>query len=293
MTSWFWPVRDGNSKRSSSPSCKNSLPPGGFGSALRKQELCVTRKALTSSAVSSSDCHRRSSWCDRVDLRFGSTSTPCQNCSATTLSRSATQIQKANAIIRGFCNHYRTDHSSAVFRWLTNWTLRSFCKWVGRRSGKMTPGKAYRKLTRVNGQKFTMPTAYTPTGKMVTLLSHSRFHRLRFQQVKGMNSPLDPRLAEYWEKRRTQALFRRAIADARKRRMYLLKRQNYRCAITGLPFEETSEIVHPPNCRPTSWWERRLEQSVSRPQMGATQLWARCKGDRTLASLKDVPFSGL
>lgn len=26
------------------------------------------------------------------------------------------QIQKANAIIRGFCNHYRTDHSSAVFR---------------------------------------------------------------------------------------------------------------------------------------------------------------------------------
>ncbi|MCA9095779.1 MAG: hypothetical protein KDA68_20005, partial [Planctomycetaceae bacterium] len=39
------------------------------------------------------------------------------------------QIQKANAIIRGFCNHYRTDHSSAVFRWLTNWTLWSFCKW--------------------------------------------------------------------------------------------------------------------------------------------------------------------
>lgn len=29
------------------------------------------------------------------------------------------QIQKANAIIRGFCNHYRTDHSSKVFRWLT------------------------------------------------------------------------------------------------------------------------------------------------------------------------------
>ncbi len=49
-----------------------------------------------------------------------------------------TQIQKANAIIRGFCNHYRSDHSSNVFRWLTNWTLRSFCKWVSRRSGKMT-----------------------------------------------------------------------------------------------------------------------------------------------------------
>ena len=123
------------------------------------------------------------------------------------------QIQKANAIIRGFCNHYRTDHSSKVFRWLTNWTLRTFCKWVGRRSSKMTAGKAYHRLTRVNGQKFTMPTAYTPEGKMVSLLSHARFHRLRFQQVKGSNSPLDPRLHEYWEDRRTNALLRRADAD--------------------------------------------------------------------------------
>ena len=88
-----------------------------------------------------------------------------------------------------------------------------------------------------------MPTAYTPAGKLVSLLSHSRFHRLRFQQVKGTNSPLDPRLTEYWEDRRVQALFRRALADARKRRTYLLKRQNYRCAITGMPLEDTSEIV--------------------------------------------------
>ncbi|HEY3963916.1 MAG TPA: reverse transcriptase domain-containing protein [Planctomycetaceae bacterium] len=51
------------------------------------------------------------------------------------------QIQKANPIIRGFCNHYRTDHSSKAFRWLTNWTLRTFCKWVGRRSSKMTASK--------------------------------------------------------------------------------------------------------------------------------------------------------
>ena len=80
------------------------------------------------------------------------------------------QIQEANAIIRGFCNHYHTDHSSAVFRRLNHWTMWSFCKWVGRRSGKMTTANAYRKLTRVNGQKFTMPTAYTPAGKLVTLL---------------------------------------------------------------------------------------------------------------------------
>jgi len=203
------------------------------------------------------------------------------------------QIQKANAIIRGFCNHYRTDHSSIVFRWLNNWTFRSFCKWVSRRGGKMTFAKAYRKLTRVNGQKFTMPTAYTPAGRMVTLLSHSRFHRLRFQQVQGANSPLDPRLTEYWRTRREQALFRRAIADARKRWTYLLKRQHYRCAITGLPLEDTAEIV--------------VHHIVARQDGGhddwsnlclvlkwaQTNLQDRQRRDQTLASLKAVPFSGL
>lgn len=203
------------------------------------------------------------------------------------------QIQKANAIIRGFCNHYRTDHSSVVFRWLNHWTLRSFCKWVARRSGKMTAAKAYHRLTRVNGQKFTMPTAYTPGGRMVTLLTHSRFHRLRFQQVKGMNSPLDPRLADYWENRRTQALFRRAIADARKLRISLLKRQNYRCAITGLPLEETSEIVHHQIVARQAGGHDDWSNLCLVHQWAQTQLWARYNGDRTMASLKDVPFSGL
>jgi len=157
----------------------------------------------------------------------------------------------------------------------------------------MTAGKAYRKLTRVNGQKFTMPTAYTPAGKMVTLLSHSRFHRLRFQQVKGMNSPLDPRLADYWENRRTQALFRRAIADARKLRTYLLKRQNYRCAITGVAFDDTSEIVHHHIVARQAGGNNDWSNLCLVHKWAQTQLRTRNKGDQRLASLKDVPFSGL
>ncbi len=203
------------------------------------------------------------------------------------------QIQKANAIIRGFCNHYRTDHSSAVFRRLNHWTMWSFCKWVGRRSGKMTTAKAYRKLTLVNGQKFTMPTAYTPAGKLVTLLSHSRFHRLRFQQVQGANSPLDPRLAPYWEKRREQALFRRAMAEVRKRKMHLLKRQHYRCAITGLPLEDTSDDRDPPDCRSTSGGHDDWSNLCLVLKWAQANLSDRYRGDLTLASLKDVPFSGL
>jgi RNA-directed DNA polymerase len=203
------------------------------------------------------------------------------------------QIQRANAIIRGFCNHYRTDHSVAVFRWLTNWTLRSFCKQVGRRSGKMTAAKAYRRLTRVDGQKFTMPTAYTPTGKRVTILPHYRFYQLRFTAVKGTNSPLDPRLAEYWAQRRRQTLFRRAIADTSKRRTHLLTRQDYRCAITGMPLEEASEIVMHRIVAHSGGGNDDWSNLCLVHRWAQAQLWSRYKGNRSLASLKDVPFSGL
>ena len=203
------------------------------------------------------------------------------------------QIQRANAIIRGFCNHYRTDHSGAVFVKLTNWTLRSFCKWVGRRSGKMTAAKAYRNLTLVNGQKYSMPTAYTPAGKLVTVLPHYRFHRVRYCQVKDTHSPLDPRLAEYWGHRRKQTLFRRGVADASKRRTYLLTRQNYRCAITGMPLDETSEIVtHHIAARAAGGTDDWSNLCLVH-HWALVQLWARHKADHTMASLKDVPFSGI
>jgi RNA-directed DNA polymerase len=203
------------------------------------------------------------------------------------------QIQKANTIIRGFCDHYRADHSSRVFRRLTLWTLRAFCKWVSRRSQKMTAAKAYRRLTRVNGQKFTMPTAYTPAGKMVSLLAHSRFHRLRFQQVKGTNSPFDPRLEEYWEERRTRALYRRALSDARKLQRHLLQRQGYRCAITGLPLEDLTQVeTHHITAKCVGgnddWCNLCLVL-----RWAHTALHARHGGDYSKASPKDVPFSGI
>jgi RNA-directed DNA polymerase len=203
------------------------------------------------------------------------------------------QIQKANVIIRGFCNHYRSDHSGRVFQRLTYWTLRTFCKWVSRRNQKMTAAKAYRRLTRVNGQRFTMPTAYTPKGKMVTLLSHSRFHRVRFHQVKGTHSPLDPRLTAYWEERRRKSLFRRLRAEARKLQLYLLRRQQYRCAITGLPLEDLSQVeVHhiTPKCVGGNDDWRNLCLVL---HWAHVSLHARHGGDYSKASLKDVPFSGL
>jgi retron-type reverse transcriptase/5-methylcytosine-specific restriction endonuclease McrA len=203
------------------------------------------------------------------------------------------QIQKANAIIRGFCNHYRTDHSSQVFQWLTHWTLRTFCKWVSRRNGKLTVAQARRRLTRINGQRFTMPTAYTPQGKLVSLLAHERFHRLRYQQVKGTNSPLDPRLKGYWEERRIRSLFRRALADAHRLQRHLLERQNYRCAITGLPLEDLSlaEIHHiiPKHAGGNDDWNNLC--LVWR--WAHIALHAHHGGDYSQASLKDVPFSGL
>ena len=203
------------------------------------------------------------------------------------------QIQRANAIIRGFCNHFRTDHSSRTFQRLTYWTLRSFCKWMARRGGRLSAGQAYHRLTRVNGHRFSMPTAYTPEGKLITLLAHTRFHRVRHQQVKGTNSPLDPRLTDYWEERRERSLLRHLMADGNRLRRYLLRRQQNRCAITGLPIADVSEVqIH--HIIPTSvggnddWSNLCLVFPWAH-----SALHARHQGDYSRASLSDVPFSGI
>jgi retron-type reverse transcriptase len=76
------------------PSCESFSQLVVFSSALRKQELSVRRKDLTSSVVSSSDFHRPSSWCARVVLRFGNTSMHCQRSFATALSRSVSKFRR-------------------------------------------------------------------------------------------------------------------------------------------------------------------------------------------------------
>lgn len=203
------------------------------------------------------------------------------------------QIRRANTIIRGFCNHFRTDHSGRTFKRLTYWALRSFCKWMARRGGRVTAGQAYHRLTRVNGHRFSMPTAYTPEGKLVTLLAHTRFHRVRHQQVKGTNSPLDPRLEDYWEERRERSLLRRLIADSNRLRRYLMKRQQNRCAITGLPIMDVSDVVYhhiiPKQIGGNDDW-RNLCLVLP---WAHTALHAQHQGDYSRASLKDVPFSGI
>lgn len=203
------------------------------------------------------------------------------------------QIRRANAIIRGFCNHFRTDHSGRTFQRLTNWALRSFCKWAARRGGRLSAGRAYHRLTRVNGHRFSMPTAYTPEGKLVTLLAHTRFHRVRHQQVKGTNSPLDPRLAAYWEERRERSLLRRLVADGNRLRRYLMRRQQNRCAITGLPIADVSEVqIHhiiPTQVGGNDDWSNLC---LVFP-WAHSALHARHQGDYSRASLSDVPFSGI
>ena len=54
----------------------------------------------------------------------------------------------------------------------------------------MTTRNAYHRLTRVNGQKVHDAYGAHPEGKMISLLAHSRFRRVRFHKVQGTNSPL-------------------------------------------------------------------------------------------------------
>src|SRR5947208_2243032 len=47
----------------------------------------------------------------------------------------------------------------------------------------------------------------------------------------------------YWEDRRANHLLRRTYADQQPRRACLLRRQQHRCAITGLPLEDMAAIT--------------------------------------------------
>jgi 5-methylcytosine-specific restriction endonuclease McrA len=88
-------------------------------------------------------------------------------------------------------------------------------------------------------------------------------------------------------------LYRRALADARQLQRYLLRRQDYRCAITGLPLEDLALVdihhITPKRVGGNDDWGNLC--LVLR--WAHIALHARHGGDYSKASLKDVPFSGL
>ena len=88
-------------------------------------------------------------------------------------------------------------------------------------------------------------------------------------------------------------MYRRALSDARKLQQHLLRRQSYRCAITGLPLEDLSQVdVHHITAKHAGgnddWNNLCLVL-----RWAHIALHARHGGDYSKASLKDVPFSGL
>jgi hypothetical protein len=88
-------------------------------------------------------------------------------------------------------------------------------------------------------------------------------------------------------------LYRRALSDALELRRHLLERQNYRCAITGLPLEDLMQVeIHHITAKCVvgndDWCNLCLTL-----RWAHAALHARHGGDYSLASLKDVPFSGI
>ena len=83
------------------------------------------------------------------------------------------------------------------------------------------------------------------------------------------------------------------MADARKLQLHLLRRQKYRCAITGLPLEDLAQVeihhITPKHVGGNDDWDNLC--LVLR--WAHTALHAGHGGDYSRASLKDVPFSGL
>jgi RNA-directed DNA polymerase len=119
----------------------------------------------------------------------------------------AAVIEFLNPKLRGWANYHKRVNSKSTFAsvdyrlWLTVW------HWCLRRHTHDRKPKDWVKrkyFKRVNGRDWTfyaLPTIADGVRKFATLFHLSAVPIVRHVKIKGANSPDDPSLHEYWEKR--------------------------------------------------------------------------------------------
>jgi len=158
--------------------------------------------------------------------------------------------KKLNPIIKGWANYHRKFVASRTFNALDDWMYRKPLSHLRHNHPSKTltwfRKKGY--LGRLHPKR-DCNYVYGDKSKGTYLLKFSWFPIERHIKVKGTNSPDDPSLKDYWERRRMDKIHR--IRDRKKRILSL--RQRGRCWICGesileeeepLYYASTSEEVH-------------------------------------------------
>ncbi|AOY80408.1 group II intron reverse transcriptase/maturase [Moorena producens JHB] len=156
-------------------------------------------------------------------------------------------IQKLNSKLRGWLNYYRFVCSKKTFNKIRKEVLDAIHKFLKRRH----PRKSWKWIKRnyyttVDRDKHN-PYAYTEgrRKKMEILINAAKdVPIIRYEKIKGSNSPFDPTLAKYWEKRQTKWGKTRFAKGSKYERIYT--RQKGICPICGEPIcmDEAFEVHH-------------------------------------------------
>jgi RNA-directed DNA polymerase len=149
--------------------------------------------------------------------------------------------KKLNPIIAGWANYHRKFVASRTFKALDHWMYRKALSHLRRNH----PGKTSKWFAKKGYLGRLHPTrrdnyVYGDKSKGVYLLKFSWFPIERHIKVKGTNSPDDPDLRDYWERRRLDKIER--IRDRKKRT--LTSRQRGLCWLCGESILEEEEPLY-------------------------------------------------
>jgi RNA-directed DNA polymerase len=133
-------------------------------------------------------------------------------------------------IIRGWANYYRHGASKRAFHWADHHVNAKLRRWAKRRHPTKTAAWL---RSRYFDARWNFVDGRT------RLARHDEVPITRHAKVQGKRTPLNPDDRGYWELRR-----RRRLADTPRspRRLALLRRQDYRCALCGAWFDPDEDI---------------------------------------------------
>jgi RNA-directed DNA polymerase len=155
-------------------------------------------------------------------------------------------ISKLNPIFRGFANYYKGGVSSETFNYISHRIWEYLWRWSKRRhhnKGNEWVRKRYFKT--INGNKWTFACEKGEREDKDKKFNYYLYSIAltpieRHVKVKGVASPDDPSLKEYWEKR-SQKLGKSYWAKG-SRNYLIAQNQNWKCPICGEPLFNGEEI---------------------------------------------------
>jgi RNA-directed DNA polymerase len=142
-------------------------------------------------------------------------------------------IGKINPIIRGISNYLKPYVSSETFAKLDKYLFIRQCRYTSRMHP--TKGKRWKRERYWGRLNLNKPNDKWVFGDRVSGAYMLKFRWTKIDRhviVKGTNSPDDPTLREYWEKRQQKSDQNMAKKLSRKKEL-IARNQNYQCLICG------------------------------------------------------------